>query len=105
MDGLRPIGVRQPFAKVRQRAAERTEQGGRVAARFVETRFMNREAQVPAAILLPHQPGIAAIEQMQLDRIAAQPVERRLSGQPTPQTADGIAALPTGGPAREAATA
>ena len=51
---------------------------------FDEPRCVDREAEGAAAILLPHESGVAAIEQMQLDRIADQAIERRMRGKPQP---------------------
>ena len=42
IDRARPIGLRESFAERRQRVAERAEQRRRLAARFVEARFMDR---------------------------------------------------------------
>jgi len=89
--------VREPFAELRAFPCQRIEQAIR-AARLGEPRAVDRHAAIGAPILLQNHAHIAAIEQMQLDRTANQPVECRRGAKPHPQPERRIGAPRLGGP-------
>ena len=66
---------------MRQFPGQHPQQRGQIARR-AQPRPAHRHAQIRAAILLKHQPGIAPGKGVEFDRIADQPGKRRMWRQP-----------------------